>query len=81
MTRKRAAQDDEVAEVVFFGYGVVVFFGLSERQEKSIIEDIDKAGILTDPIAERDWEIEECHFVVSLSSHRNVVANLTCHRR
>jgi uncharacterized Rmd1/YagE family protein len=65
--RKRVAQDDQVAEVVFFSYGVVVFFGLGEAQEKSIIEDIEKAGVPADPISERDWEVEECHFVVSLS--------------
>jgi uncharacterized Rmd1/YagE family protein len=66
-TRKQAAQDDQAAEVVFFSYGVVVFFGLGEAQEKGIIEDIEKAGVLADPISERDWEVEECHFVVSLS--------------
>jgi uncharacterized Rmd1/YagE family protein len=66
-TLKQAAQDDQVAEAVFFSYGVVVFFGLGEAQEKSIIEDIEKAGVPADPISERDWEVEECHFVVSPS--------------
>jgi uncharacterized Rmd1/YagE family protein len=66
-TLKQASQDEQVAEVVFFSYGVVVFFGLGEAQEKSIIEDIEKAGVPADPISQRDWEVEECHFVVSLS--------------
>lgn len=56
--------EDDVAEVVFFEYGVLVFFGLQEQQEKDIIEDIEKAGILKRKIEEDDWEIEECHFTV-----------------
>ncbi|KAF9458240.1 hypothetical protein BDZ94DRAFT_1271189 [Collybia nuda] len=54
--------EEEVAEVVFFEYGVVVFFGMNERNERDILEDLDKAGILKRPMAEGDWEIEECHF-------------------
>ncbi|KAJ7695090.1 hypothetical protein B0H17DRAFT_1198791 [Mycena rosella] len=54
--------DEDVAEVVFFEYGVVVFFGLDEQQERSILEDIENAGIMKQKIAEEDWEIEECHF-------------------
>lgn len=57
--------EDDVAEVVFFEYGVVVFFGLLERQEKDILEDIEKAEIMKRNISEEDWEIEECHFAVS----------------
>ena len=56
--------EGDVGEVVFFEYGVVVFFGLEERYERDIIEDIDRAGVLKRPIAEEDWEIEECHFIV-----------------
>src|SRR5262245_57178290 len=58
---------DEVAEVVFFQYGVIVFFGLEEGQEKDILEDIGRASILKRPIMEDDWEIEECHFAVCTS--------------
>ncbi|KAJ7035650.1 hypothetical protein C8F04DRAFT_1098024 [Mycena alexandri] len=54
--------EEDVAEVVFFEYGVVVFFGLDEQQERSILEDIDNAGIMRQKIVEKDWEIEECHF-------------------
>ena len=57
-------EDSDVAEVVFFEYGVAVFFGLGEEQEKGILEDLDNAGILKRAIKEDDWEVEECHFVV-----------------
>ncbi|KAJ3728043.1 DUF155-domain-containing protein [Lentinula guzmanii] len=52
----------ENAEVVFFEYGVVVCFGLTEGEEKSILEDVENAGILRRKISEERWEIEECHF-------------------
>ena len=58
------SREEEVAEVVFFEYGVVVFFGLEERHEKDILEDIASAGIVKRPMDEDDWEIEECHFAV-----------------
>ncbi|KAJ6624942.1 hypothetical protein B0H10DRAFT_2004939 [Mycena sp. CBHHK59/15] len=54
--------DEDVAEVVWFDYGVVLFFGMEEHQEKSILEDIDNAGIMKQKFKEDDWEIEECHF-------------------
>jgi len=60
--------EEEVAEVVFFGYGVVVFFGLEEAQERGILEDIENAGILRRKIEEDDWEVEECHFAVRFIS-------------
>lgn len=56
--------EDDVVEVVFFEYGVAVFFGLTETQEKDILEDIENAGIMKRKINEDDWEIEECHFTV-----------------
>jgi uncharacterized Rmd1/YagE family protein len=55
-------REEEVGEVVFFEYGVVVFFGLSEQQERDILEDVDHAGIMKRKIEADDWEIEECHF-------------------
>ncbi|RDB30684.1 Sporulation protein RMD8 [Hypsizygus marmoreus] len=58
----RVRQSAEIAEVVFFDYGVVVFFGLLERQERDILEDIERAGVFKRPIEEAKWEIEECHF-------------------
>ena len=57
-------KDDDVAEVVFFEYGVVVFFGLSESEERDILEDIQNAGIMKRQIQEGSWEIEECHYTV-----------------
>ena len=48
--------DEDVAEVVFFG--------LEERHEKDILEDIANAGVVKRPIDEDDWEIDECHFAV-----------------
>jgi uncharacterized Rmd1/YagE family protein len=65
--------DEKVAEVVFFEYGVAVFFGLEERQERDILEDITKAQILKRRIAEDDWEVEEFHYTVCLSSLESFV--------
>lgn len=56
--------DEDVAEVVFFAFGVVVFFGLEERHEKDILEDIANAGVVKRPIDEDDWEVDESHFAV-----------------
>jgi uncharacterized Rmd1/YagE family protein len=60
----KVKEEDRIAEVVFFAYGVAVFFGLDEGQERAIVEDISNAGILKRPMKEDDWEIEECHFAV-----------------
>lgn len=56
--------EHENVEVIFFEYGVVVFFGLTEAQEKDILEDIDNAGIMKRKINYDHWEVEECHFTV-----------------
>jgi len=56
--------EEHVGEVIFFEYGVVVFFGLSEADERGILDDVDNAGILRRKIPEEDWEVEECHFTV-----------------
>ncbi|KAF6744724.1 DUF155-domain-containing protein [Ephemerocybe angulata] len=58
----RVRQLDNVGEVVFFDYGVVVFFGLTEREERDILDDIQQAGVLQRPINEEEFEVEECHF-------------------
>lgn len=62
-TPKIYAEHDNV-EVVFFEYGVAVFFGLTESQERDILEDLDNAGIMKRKINYDDWEVEECHFTV-----------------
>ncbi|OBZ67896.1 Sad1-interacting factor 3 [Grifola frondosa] len=59
----RASQSShEFAEAIFFAYGVVVFFGMSDAQEHGIIEDLDAAGIMERPLSEDDWEVEACHY-------------------
>lgn len=55
---------NNVAEAVFFSYGVSVFFGFQEREEKEIMEDCEKAGTWIRPQKEDDWEVEECHYMV-----------------
>lgn len=51
-----------VAEAVFFSYGVAVFFGFTENQEIGILEDFERAGVMKRKMTQDDWEIEECHF-------------------
>ncbi|KAF8578986.1 DUF155-domain-containing protein, partial [Ramaria rubella] len=60
----RERTDDQVAEVVFFSYGVAVFFGMEETQERDILDDLESAGAWIRKRAEDDWEIEECHFAL-----------------
>ena len=61
---KEKAKEEDLAEVVFFEYGVVVFFGLQERQEMDILDDMKKAGIVKRISPAEDWEVEECHYTV-----------------
>lgn len=56
--------EEPIAEVVFFAYGVAVFYGFNEAQERNIIDDLANAGVFRRMIKEGDWEIEECHFAV-----------------
>lgn len=56
--------EEPIAEVVFFAYGVAVFYGFNEAQERNIIDDLANAGIFRRMIKKGDWEIEECHFAV-----------------
>lgn len=56
--------EELIAEVVFFDYGVAVFYGFDEVQERNIIDDLANAGIFRRTIKEIDWEIEEFHFAV-----------------
>jgi uncharacterized Rmd1/YagE family protein len=52
-----------VGEVVFFSYGVAVFFGLEKDQEHLILDDISNAGVMKRKMIQDRWEIEECHYV------------------
>lgn len=62
--KKGKEKEEAVAEVVFFDYGVVVFFGLEKGQEVDIIDDLKIAGIVKRMLTPEDWEIEEFNFTV-----------------
>ena len=70
--------DEDYAEAIFFAYGVVVFFGLTEQQERGILEDVASAGAMRKKFGEDDWEIEECHYAVSVFD-TVVYGPLLCH--
>lgn len=63
-TKVGKRKTDEFAEVVFFSYGVVVFFGLEEAQEHAILDDVQSAGVMRSSLEESRWEVEECHYAV-----------------
>ncbi|KZO95311.1 DUF155-domain-containing protein [Calocera viscosa TUFC12733] len=63
MNLTETEKDPNIAEAVFFDYGVAVFFGFNEHQERKVLEDIEEAGICVRKLKEDDWEIEECHFM------------------
>jgi len=68
MKRPRAKSHsnlNKVAEAVFFSYGVSVFFGFAESEERTIMEDCEGAGVWLRGQEEDDWEVEEFHYVVS----------------
>ncbi|GJJ15049.1 hypothetical protein Clacol_009324 [Clathrus columnatus] len=60
-------EDEHIAEAIFFSYGVAVFFGLSEMQERDIIEDLESAGAWVRKRPEEEWEVEECHYIVRIN--------------
>lgn len=62
LAAREKREDASTAEVVFFDYGVVVFFGLEEAQERGLIEDLEANGVLKRKFKEEDWEVEECHY-------------------
>jgi len=68
--RRKSSSSMKVGEVVFFDYGVTVFFGLTEREERDVLEDCESANVWSRSLKEEDWEVEECHYVsdVRLSS-------------
>lgn len=69
-------ESEEFAEAVFFSYGVVVFFGFAEGQEKGILEDVDAAGVMRRKMDEEKWEVEECHYMVGVSTIRLIPASV-----
>ncbi|KAK4684568.1 required for meiotic nuclear division protein 1, partial [Tremellales sp. Uapishka_1] len=60
---KSHSHQTKVAEAVFFSYGVSVFFGFGEQEEKLIMEDCENAGVWLRGQEEDDWEVEEFHYV------------------
>lgn len=62
--RKSHSTHNQVAEAVFFSYGVSVFFGFQPDEERMVMEDIDAAGCWVRGADEEDWEVEEFHYVV-----------------
>lgn len=79
--RTPVATGDDAAEIVFFAYGVAVFFGFDEMQERDILEDIHGAGTVKRARAEGEWEVEECHFAVSESDLTPLFLMYLIHRR
>lgn len=65
--RKSMAQSVRIGEAVFFEYGVSVFFGFQEEDEKDIMEDCEGAGAWIRGQEEDDWEVEEFHYAVSFA--------------
>jgi uncharacterized Rmd1/YagE family protein len=63
--KSHAAFHGRIAEAVFFEYGVSVFFGFGEEEEKDIMEDCEGAGTWLRGQDEEDWEVEEFHYTVS----------------
>ncbi|KAI0918633.1 hypothetical protein AcV5_002569 [Taiwanofungus camphoratus] len=60
---------EDYAEAIFFSYGVVVFYGLTESQERGILEDVEAAGVMRRKLMQDDWEVEECHYAVGPTLH------------
>jgi hypothetical protein len=63
--RKSTNLNGKVAEAVFFSYGVSVFFGFQEDEERAVMEDCEVAGCWIRAQEEDDWDNEEFHYVVS----------------
>ncbi|KAM7194286.1 putative ACR, YagE family COG1723 domain containing protein [Naviculisporaceae sp. PSN 640] len=69
------------AEMFVFSYGVVVFWNFTENQEKDILADLHFAekhtgiSVLTRPLDQSDYEMEEFHFEYSADVKRPRVFN------
>lgn len=61
--RRRSRSSQNVAEAVFFSYGVSVFFGFQADEERTIMADCDAAGVWQHSMDEDDWEVDEFHYV------------------
>jgi len=65
LRRRRDKSEEQIGEAVFFSYGVAVFFGFNESEERDILDDLDSAEAWIRKRPEADWEVEECHYIVS----------------
>lgn len=63
--RRRERSSNQIAEAVFFSYGVSVFFGFQADEEREIMADCEAAGVWQQGLDEDDWEVEEFHYIVS----------------
>nr|XP_019009802.1 cytoplasmic protein [Kwoniella pini CBS 10737]OCF48583.1 cytoplasmic protein [Kwoniella pini CBS 10737] len=73
--RRNSHSTQNVAEAVFFSYGVSVFFGFSESEEREIMEDCETAGTWMRGLDEEDWEIEEFHYVYDSDAEQPRIYN------
>ncbi|WVW79325.1 hypothetical protein I302_101293 [Kwoniella bestiolae CBS 10118] len=74
-TRRKSHSTQNVAEAVFFSYGVSVFFGFSELEEREIMEDCETASTWVRGLGEDDWEIEEFHYVYDSDAEQPRIYN------
>ncbi|OCF54552.1 cytoplasmic protein [Kwoniella mangroviensis CBS 10435] len=73
--RRKSHTTQNVAEAVFFSYGVSVFFGFSELEEREIMEDCETASTWVRGLGEDDWEIEEFHYVYDSDAEQPRIYN------
>ncbi|KAL7421315.1 Sad1-interacting factor 3 [Cryptotrichosporon argae] len=61
--RYESVNHNQVAEAVFFSYGVSVFFGFQPSEERLIMEDCETAGVWIGGEDEDEWETDQFHYV------------------
>ncbi|CAG8494372.1 1753_t:CDS:2 [Acaulospora morrowiae] len=61
---------NNIAEVFYFDYGVVVFWNFTEEQEYMCLDDIASAGVSVRPLKVDDVESETFHFQYDFDSTR-----------
>ncbi|CAG8535496.1 715_t:CDS:2 [Scutellospora calospora] len=60
----------DIGEVFYFDYGVVVFWNMTEDQEKMILDDLTMSKVSVRPLKADDIECETFHFQYDLNSNR-----------
>ncbi|CAG8499434.1 2707_t:CDS:2 [Acaulospora colombiana] len=61
---------DNIGEIFYFDYGVVVFWNLTEEQEFLCLDDLASAGVTVRPLKKEDIESETFHFQYDFNSTR-----------